>query len=190
MSFLFKSKQKEAPKGALPPATRDIKSSDGPQSGSQIPTLNGMVNNNNNNPARAQSPAAAQHGPSVNGSLNSLAGNVDSSRNPSRGPAEERMAFGSGPPSPDHNKSGSMRSGMNGQEVVGRDIGIEGCGGRLTLSAGSTASRANATVATSATANERQRSVPIPMVISPAQFYRLAYQPFPTVRRSSERDCE
>ena len=129
MSFLFGKGKKEPPKqvNAFPPATRDIKSSDGPPPGSQIPTLNGVAsqhnangsngsNNNLSNPARAQSPAAMANGPSVNGSLNSLAGNME--RNPSRGPEDRANTYGSGPPSPDHTKSSSMRSGMTGQEVV------------------------------------------------------------------------
>ncbi|KAK8202245.1 Negative regulator of mitotic exit [Zalaria obscura] len=67
MSFLFKSSKKQQA-NALPAVTRNIRSADGPGSGSQIPTLNGVVS-----PTRdgrpTHSPVA---GSSVNNSLNSL----------------------------------------------------------------------------------------------------------------------
>ena len=66
MSFLFKSKNQKAGAHALPPASRDIKSSDGTNnSGSQIPTLNGVVK-----------PGSPTPGQSVNTSLNSLSENA------------------------------------------------------------------------------------------------------------------
>lgn len=110
MSFLFKSKTKEPPRTGLPPATRDIRSSDGPQS--QIPTLNGVAN-------QTQLPTQTPpQGSSANGSLNSINETVrpEQRRNDER--SVERGGFGSGPPSPDHVKSGSVRSGLNGQEIV------------------------------------------------------------------------
>ncbi|KAK4539357.1 hypothetical protein LTR36_011014 [Oleoguttula mirabilis] len=74
MSFLFKSSKKNASANApgshaLPAATRDIRSSDGPQS--QIPTLNGLLSVNGG--SKPGSPTPGQQG-SVNNSLNSLAG--------------------------------------------------------------------------------------------------------------------
>ena len=79
MSFLFKSSKKgSAIPNGLPPATRDIKSSDGPQS--QIPTLNGMMNG-----SKPGSPTPHQQG-SVNNSLNSVGGDGRSNSAP---PQEE-----------------------------------------------------------------------------------------------------
>ncbi|KAK4555360.1 Negative regulator of mitotic exit [Recurvomyces mirabilis] len=75
MSFLFKSSKKgNAIPNGLQPATRDIKSSDGPQS--QIPTLNGVMNG-----SKPGSPTPHQQG-SVNTSLNSVAGDGRSSSAP------------------------------------------------------------------------------------------------------------
>ena len=108
MSFLFKSK----PKGGneLPRTTRDIRSSDGtPSPGSQIPTLNGVVN--------GQKPGSPTPGQSVNNSLNSLS-SAETARPPTR-PTEERVAYmpdsarSSGPPSPE------LRNGRDrSQEAV------------------------------------------------------------------------
>ncbi|KAK5114251.1 hypothetical protein LTR85_010316 [Meristemomyces frigidus] len=119
MSFLFKSSKKNAAaapgSNALPPATREIRSSDGPSSQSQIPTLNGMLNGG----SKPGSPTPGQQ--SVNNSLNSLAGNGNlvgmngGDRSMSAPPQEEKMggvvpysmrqdggaARGSGPPSPE-----------------------------------------------------------------------------------------
>lgn len=64
MSFLFKSSKPKPGANALPPATRDIRSSDGPGSQSQIPTMNGVFN--------APKPGSPTPGASVNGSLNSV----------------------------------------------------------------------------------------------------------------------
>lgn len=71
MSFLFKSSKQKggAVNNALPPASRDIRSSDGPNASSassQIPTLNGIVSASNSKPS---SPTP---GASVNNSLNSV----------------------------------------------------------------------------------------------------------------------
>ena len=96
MSFLFKSKQKGGHPSALPPASRDIRSSDG--AGSQIPTFNGL------NGVKPGSPTPGQ---SVNTSLNSLAGNekIPITRTPtddSRGyRRQDGTPRGSGPPSPE-----------------------------------------------------------------------------------------
>lgn len=115
MSFLFKSKTKEPPRTGLPPATRDIRSSDGPQSQSQsqIPTLNGVANQSQ--PSTTQTPPQVA---SANGSLNSINEMVRPEQRRNEERSVERGGFGSGPPSPDHAKSGSVRSGLNGQEIV------------------------------------------------------------------------
>ena len=81
MSFLFKSKQRGAASSALPPASRDIRSSDGPAS--QIPTLNGAVNG-----AKPVSPTPPST--SVNNSLNSLAGNGNALK---PAPLDEKAAY-------------------------------------------------------------------------------------------------
>lgn len=79
MSFLFKSSKKGSQtNNALPPASRDIRSSEGPQS--QIPTFNGAPNG-----AKASSPTP---GASASGSLNSLASEKLGMRSPP--PAEIR----------------------------------------------------------------------------------------------------
>ncbi|KAL1583920.1 hypothetical protein WHR41_07359 [Cladosporium halotolerans] len=83
MSFLFKSSKKAGASqvpNALPPASRDIRSSDGPQS--QIPTLNGAPNG-----AKSPTPAG-----SASGSLNSLASEKLGMRSPP--PGEERPVPG------------------------------------------------------------------------------------------------
>lgn len=83
MSFLFKSsKQKNPNPNALPAASRDIKSSDGP--GSQIPTLNGVVN--------GVKPASPTPGSSVNNSLASLAENNAPNGRPSGGSGSLRQS--------------------------------------------------------------------------------------------------
>lgn len=71
MAFLFGKSKKANPANALPPASRDIRSSDGPSgsSASQIPTLNGVAGI-----PKPGSPTPGAAG-SVNNSLNSLAGN-------------------------------------------------------------------------------------------------------------------
>jgi hypothetical protein len=85
MSFLFKS-SKKAPNTALPPATREIRSSDGNSSGSQIPQpLNGMVNGS----SKPGSPTPGVQ--SVNNSLNSLADTQP--RTGSVPPAEDRQVM-------------------------------------------------------------------------------------------------
>ncbi|KAH9819408.1 tip elongation aberrant protein 1-like [Teratosphaeria destructans] len=65
MSFLFKSSKKGGPPNtALPPATRDIRSSDGPNGGSQVPQpMGGVVN--------GQKPASPSP-PSVSNSIGSV----------------------------------------------------------------------------------------------------------------------
>jgi hypothetical protein len=64
MSFLFKSSKKGSQgTNALPPASRDIRSAEGPQS--QIPTFNGAPN--------GAKPGSPTPGASASGSLNSLA---------------------------------------------------------------------------------------------------------------------
>ncbi|KAK5164400.1 Negative regulator of mitotic exit [Saxophila tyrrhenica] len=95
MSFLFKSKQKNANPSALPPASRDIRSADGPGSGSgsQIPTLNGAING-------AVKPSSPTPGSSVNNSINSLAGNEQVTARPTGGTgsvrhSEEKVPFAS-----------------------------------------------------------------------------------------------
>lgn len=94
MSFLFKSSKKGGPSSsALPPATRDIRSADGPQS--QIPTFNGRG---------TTSPTPG--GQSLNGSLNSLAGaDKIPVKSPPPGEARETPSRdgvrGSGPPTPE-----------------------------------------------------------------------------------------
>ncbi|KAK3070352.1 Negative regulator of mitotic exit [Teratosphaeriaceae sp. CCFEE 6253] len=123
MSFLFKSKAKGgggggAPGNALPNVSREIRSSDGP--GSQIPTLNGVVQNGS---SRVGSPQPQQQG-SVNNSMSSLAGNMNGGENgrSNSAPPQEEIARqqytrtqlngvsarGSGPPSPEQ-KSLSFR---------------------------------------------------------------------------------
>lgn len=113
MSFLFKSSKKGGgahPANALPPATREIRSSDGQ---SQIPTLNGMMNGS----SRVGSPTP--QGPSVNNSMNSLAPNGNGGeRSTSAPPQEDKAAYipalrpdgvgarGSGPPSPEQKSLG------------------------------------------------------------------------------------
>ncbi|EOD44010.1 Kelch repeat type 1 [Neofusicoccum parvum] len=75
MSFLFKSKKQQQPASALPAASRNITSSDGPPA-SSIPTANGMrtgpapreVEQARNSP-QAQTPTPTA---SVNNSLSSL----------------------------------------------------------------------------------------------------------------------
>lgn len=80
MSFLFKSSKKGSQtNNALPPASRDIRSADGPQS--QIPTFNGAPNG-----AKPGSPTPG--GISASGSLNSLASEKLGMRSPP--PAEVR----------------------------------------------------------------------------------------------------
>ena len=74
MSFLFKSSKKGSQtNNALPPASRDIRSADGPQS--QIPTFNGAPNG-----AKPASPTPG--GASASGSLNSLASEKLGMRSP------------------------------------------------------------------------------------------------------------
>lgn len=82
MSFLFKSSKKGGPQppNALPPASRDIRSADGPQS--QIPTFNAAQNG-----VKPSSPTPAG---SASGSLNSLASEKLGMRSPP--PGEERPA--------------------------------------------------------------------------------------------------
>jgi hypothetical protein len=113
MSFLFKSKQKNPNPNALPPASRDIRSSDGPAAApaSQIPTLNGIVN--------GAKPASPTPGSSVNNSLASLPGNEQTGR-PSGGSgslrqSEEKPAYpaedaarATGSPSPEQKSIRSM----------------------------------------------------------------------------------
>ncbi|KAK5109542.1 hypothetical protein LTR62_006893 [Meristemomyces frigidus] len=82
MSFLFKSSKKGgAIPSQLPPVTRDIRSSDGP--GSQIPTLNGMVNAGSK--PGSPTPQQQQQQGSANASLNS----VGDARSHSAPPQEE-----------------------------------------------------------------------------------------------------
>ncbi|KAL9065896.1 MAG: hypothetical protein Q9157_007323 [Trypethelium eluteriae] len=68
MAFLFKSKKNQNP--ALPPATRNITSSDGP--GSQIPVANGFSGGDKSRMQYTPTP-----GSSVNNSLNSVGGNAN-----------------------------------------------------------------------------------------------------------------
>lgn len=88
MSFLFKSSKKSSgsgsgtPSTALPPATREIRSSDGPGSQqSQIPTRNGAT--------KPGSPSPGQKG-SVSNSLSSIA--ESGSRSGSAPPQETKQA--------------------------------------------------------------------------------------------------
>ncbi|OQO03087.1 hypothetical protein B0A48_11342 [Cryoendolithus antarcticus] len=101
MSFLFKSSKKGGPTpNALPPASRDIRSADGPQS--QIPTLNGAVKPASPTPGQQQGVNG-----SVNGSLNSLVGQekaVVRSPAPGDGPNGREVYSREatrGPPSPE-----------------------------------------------------------------------------------------
>ena len=81
MSFLFKSSKKGSQtNNALPPASRDIRSAEGPQS--QIPTFNGAPNG-----AKPASPTPG--GASASASLNSLASEKLGMRSPP--PAETRV---------------------------------------------------------------------------------------------------
>lgn len=84
MSFLFKSSKKGSSQttNTLPPVSRDIRSSDGPQS--QIPTLNGAPNG-----AKPGSPPPVA---SASGSLNSLASEKLGMRSPP--PGDSRAAPG------------------------------------------------------------------------------------------------
>jgi hypothetical protein len=73
MSFLFKSSKKGSQTtNALPPASRDIRSADGPQS--QIPTFNGAPN--------GAKPGSPTPGASASNSLNSLASEKLGMRSP------------------------------------------------------------------------------------------------------------
>ena len=97
MSFLFKSKPKNQPANpinALPPVSRDTRSSDGLGSQSQIPTLNG-----GSLLAKPQSPTP---GAIANGPLHSLAGNEVAVRPGTRTGEDRGGLMGSVPPSPDH----------------------------------------------------------------------------------------
>ncbi|TKA67578.1 hypothetical protein B0A55_10182 [Friedmanniomyces simplex] len=113
MSFLFKSKAKSGiPASALPNISRDIRSSDGPQS--QIPMMNG---------SKPGSPTPQQQqGSSVNNCLSSLAGTTlnggDAGRSNSAPPQEEiaRQQYlrSQQQPQPQPNGMGGMGSGMDG----------------------------------------------------------------------------
>lgn len=104
MSFLFKSKKQQAG-SALPPATRNLRSADGPES--QAPSLNGAV------AAKVASPTTT---PSINGSLNSLNGNVmpvktSDERPPGGWPSEQERDI----PSPEQK---ALRGMSNGEQMV------------------------------------------------------------------------
>ena len=101
MSFLFKSSKKGGPNGAFPPATRDIRSSEGSQS--QIPTLNGAK------------PASPTPGQSANNSLNSLANEKIAIRSP---PPEREDGRGSGPPSPENKMRNRSQDEVSGLRVL------------------------------------------------------------------------
>ncbi|WPH01615.1 Hypothetical protein R9X50_00446300 [Acrodontium crateriforme] len=114
MSFLFKSKQKGANANALPVATRDLRSSDGPAS--QIPGLNGIVNT-----TKPASPTPT--GTSANTSLNSLAGNGNSLKSMQQ---DEKAGYyqpentlrDAGPPSPE-------RQAPRGQDQQVRNLPVQ-----------------------------------------------------------------
>lgn len=95
MSFLFKSSKKGSQAtNALPPASRNIRSAEGPQS--QIPTFNGAPN--------GAKPGSPTPGASASGSLNSLASEHLSMRSPppmEARPAATDVSRGQMVPSPD-----------------------------------------------------------------------------------------
>ena len=80
MAFLFKSKKSQS-NNALPPANRDIHTSEGPKS--SIPTVNGFKDKD-----KAGGPVQTTPSSSVNNSLNSLGGAGTPSPDNGSGPRE------------------------------------------------------------------------------------------------------
>ncbi|CAD0099223.1 unnamed protein product [Aureobasidium mustum] len=96
MSFLFKSSKKQQG-SALPAATRNIKSSDGPGPPSNIPSASGHARDGSNGSPREKSQQTPTPGTSVN-SLNSLGEKLQdspqwSSEKPSNTPSPEQKAL-------------------------------------------------------------------------------------------------
>lgn len=117
MSFLFKSSKKGGSQtsNALPPASRDIRSSEGPQS--QIPTLNGAPN--------GAKPGSPTPGGSASGSLNSLASEKLGMRSPP--PGEDRPTPGDvsrvqPAPSPDPRMRNMSQDDVSGYIFAGPTV--------------------------------------------------------------------
>lgn len=110
MSFLFKSSKKGSQTtNALPPASRNIRSSEGPQS--QIPTFNGAPNG-----AKPGSPPPTT---SASGSLNSLASEKFGMRSP---PPMEPRSSQVEPPKGQMVSSGDQRVRNMSQDEVGERL--------------------------------------------------------------------
>lgn len=123
MSFLFKSSKKGSSSqvpNALPPASRDIRSADGPQS--QIPTLNGALN--------GAKPGSPTPGASASGSLNSLASEkFGGMRSPPPGeprPEPGNAQRGQVAPSPDQRMRQMSQDDVSGYPVAGQRDETEG----------------------------------------------------------------
>ena len=133
MSFLFKSSKKASgaqqqhhstyqqqgsSNNALPPATRDIRSSDGPSASansslSQIPTLNGVLGGGGGGSKPGSPVPFDRNGPqSVNASFNSLVQGERDEKGGYGGGGGGLQVRGSGPPSPEQKSLSQRERGM------------------------------------------------------------------------------
>lgn len=201
MSFFFKSSKnkQQPPPSALPQATRNLKSSEGPgsaPSNTTVPALNGVS-------ARDGSrPKSPPNGVSANGSINSTLMEKPPNRNVEDGDASyEKIAVS---PSPEQ-KSMRDRSDSDHRGPPVRILSMSHSV-RILTSCGLVSrcpclmadSRNQNTVLTfveaephanSSTQQTRSRSFTISMVSTPTHIYFSTRQPLPTLWRRSQLRC-